>query len=547
MTPAAAAAPGASGPRWADLLAGLSVAGVLLPEAVAYAGIAGVPPGHAFIAALCGLLVYPLIGSSRFAIVAPTSSAAAVFASATASGGSDLGFALVLLTAALFLLAAALKADFLGAFISRPVLRGFAWGLAVTIVLKQLPHVMGVHAQARQTLPLAWELVGRLPQAHRPSLALGLGALALWLLLRHGARRWVALPPSLLVLALGTAWAAWSGSTQGVALVGRIDWPGLALRLPALDTEAWLHATQIAPALLLILFAESWGAVRSLALQAGDTVDTRRELAALGAANLASGLLQGLPVGAGFSAAAANQSSGAKSRLAGVAAAAALALLLWWGRDALARLPLPVLAAVVIGILSHNLWPRPVIESLRLGGDTWLALAAAASVLAFGVLFGMLVAVGLSLVLAIRRFSQPLVVEIARLPGTHDFLDRERHAGLDAPAPGVLLMRPEEPLFFANAEGALQRVRRQAAQRQARVVVLSLEMCDDLDSSTVEAIGEFSAALAGQGAQLLLARVKDRPRLDLARAGLAPPERLFWSVDDAYAQAVALAGAAPAA
>lgn len=557
MSAAAAAMPvKAGGPRGADLLAGLSVAGVLLPEAVAYAAIAGVPPVHAFIAALCGLLVYPLIGSSRFAIVAPTSSAAAVFASAVATGGVDLGFALVLLTAALFLLAAALKAEFLGAFISRPVLRGFAWGLAVTIVLKQVPHVMGVHAESSHTLALAWELLQRLPRAHHPSLWLGVAALALWLVLRHVVGRRVKLPPSLVVLALGTAWAAWAtsgGGTHGVALVGHIDWPGLQLHLPSLDMAEWLHAAQIAPALLLILFAESWGSVRSLALQTGDSVNTRRELAALGAANLASGLLQGLPVGAGFSAATANQSSGAQSRLAGVAAAAALALLLWWGRGALALLPQPVLAAVVIGILSHNLWPKSVIESLRLGGDAWLAVAAAASVLVFGVLFGMLVAVGLSLVLAIRRFSQPLVVEIARLPGTHDFLDRERHAGLEPPAPGVLLMRPEEPLFFANTEAVLRRVREQAASQQARVVVLSLEMTDDLDSTTVEAIGEFTAALTRQGAQLLLARVKDRVRLDLARAGLdqlspdtadvPPPARLFWSVDDAYAEALTLVAA----
>lgn len=558
MTRAAASAVGVGGgARWPDLLAGLSVAGVLLPEAVAYAAIAGVPPVHALIAALCGLLVYPFIGSSRFAIVAPTSSAAAVFASAVAVGGTDMGFALVLLTAALFLLAAALKAEFLGAFISRPVLRGFAWGLAVTIMVKQVPHVMAVHADASQTLALVWELLERLPQAHRPSLYLGLGALALWLGLHHGARRLLALPPSLLVLALGTVWAAWGGNTQGMELVGRIDWSELRLRLPAIEVDDWLHAAQIAPALLLILFAESWGSVRSLALQSGDALSTRRELAALGAANLASGLLQGLPVGAGFSAASANQSSGASSRLAGVAAAAALALLLWWGRDVLALLPLPVLAAVVIGILSHNLWPKPVIESLRLGGDAWLAVAAAASVLVFGVLFGMLVAVALSLVLALRRFAQPLVVEIARLPGTHDFLDRERHAGLEPPAPGVLLMRPEEPLFFANAEAALRHVRQQAARRAARVVVLSLEMCDDLDSTTMEAIGEFTATLADQGSELLLARVKDRPRRDLARAGLdllsasaaASPlsERLFWSVDDAYEQALALLGAAPPA
>lgn len=550
-TPSSQAVP-AGGRHWlADAMAGLAVAGVLLPEAVAYAGIAGVPPIHALVAALCGLLMYPLIGGSRVAVVSPTSSAAAVFASTVAIGGMGMGLALVLLTAGLFLLAAALRADFLGAFISRPVLRGFTWGLAVTIVLTQLPHVLGLTSHARQALAVLAELMPQWERTHWPSLVAGSVALALWLGLRHVLRvSW--LPPSLLVLVLGTAWARWSGNAWGLALVGPIEWRGLQLQWPALPLDQWLRAAQIAPALLLILFAESWSSVRSLALQSGEPVVIRRELAALGTANLASGLLQGLPVGAGFSAAMANQSSGARSKRAGLAAACALALLLWQGRGLLAWVPLPVLAATVIGILSHNLWPRPVIESLRLGGDAWLAVAAAASVLVFGVLFGMLMAVALSLVLAVRGFSTPRVVEVARLPGTHDFLDRAHHPGLEPPEPGILLMRPDVPLFFANAEAALRRVRLEAARQHARVVVLSLEMSDDFDSTSIEAIGEFDAALRRQGCQLLLARVKDHARQDLARAGLdrlsagapVPADRLFWSVDDAYARALALAAAA---
>src|SRR2546425_5553020 len=131
-------------------------------------------------------------------------------------------------------------------------------------------------------------------------------------------------------------------NTQGVALVGDITWQALEWRLPALSTDHWLRTMEIAPALLLILFAESWGSVRSLALQSGDQLDGNRELLALGAANLASGLLQGLPVGAGFSAASANQAAGGRSKWAGVAAALALALLLWLARPWLALLPMPV-------------------------------------------------------------------------------------------------------------------------------------------------------------------------------------------------------------
>jgi MFS superfamily sulfate permease-like transporter len=523
----------------------VSVAGVLLPEAVAYAAIAGVAPMHALLAALIGLCLYPLLGSSRFAVVSPTSSAAAVFASAVAMGGPAMGYALVGLTGLLFLLASALRAGFLGAFISRPVLRGFAWALGLTIMVRQLPHIAGLQTHATQTGPLAWELLARAAQWHRPSLWLGAAALALWLALHRGLRRWLFVPTSLLVLGLGVALSAALGlDAQGVALVGRIAWQPLTLNFPELDSAHWLQAMQLAPALLLILFAESWGAVRSLALQSGDRVNANRELLALGAANLTCGLLQGLPVGAGFSAAAANHAAGGRSKVAGVAAALALALLLWLARPWLALLPLPVLAAVVIGILSRHAWPRAVLTSLRLGGDAWLALVAGAGVFAFGALPGMLLAVGLSLLLAIRRFAQPLVAELGLLPGTRDYLDRKLHPDALAQA-GTLIMRPEEPLFFANAEQVFQYVLRRADAAQARIVVLSLEVCDDLDSTAVEALAEFSASLALQGKSLLLARVKDRPRNALARMGLADASTggwpLFWSVDDAARAAAGMA------
>ena len=522
---------------------------MLLPEAVAYAAIAGVAPMHALLAALIGLCIYPLLGTSRFAVVAPTSSAAAVFASAAALGGPPMGYALVGLTGLLFLVAAALKAGFLGAFISRPVLRGFAWALGLTIMIRQLPHLTGLQVHEAQTGPLLWALLTQTAQWHRPSLTLGLGALGLWLALYHGLRRWRFVPTSLLVLGLGVALsAALDLGGQGVAQVNTIAWQPLAWQLPSLSNERWLQAMQLAPALLLILFAESWGSVRSLALQSGGQVNANRELLALGAANLSCGLVQGLPVGAGFSAAAANHAAGGRSKWAGVAAALALGLLLWLARPWLALLPLPVLAAVVVGILSHNFWPHAMLLSLRIGGDAWLAWAAAAGVFGFGVLPGMLLAVALSLLLALRRFAQPLVSELGLLPDTRDYLDRVRHPDALTQA-STLIMRPEEPLFFANAEQVFHRVRQRADALQASVVVLSLEVCDDLDSTAVEALAELTASLERHGIALLLARVKDRPREALLRAGLTHAAgggvALFWSVDDAAQAAAALT--APAA
>ncbi len=524
----------------ADLLAGVSVAGVLLPEAVAYAAIAGVEPMHALLATLIGLTVYPWLGTSRFAMVAPTSSAAAVFASALAIGGPAMGYALVGVTGLLFLLAALLRAGFLGAFISRPVLRGFAWALALTIMVKQLPHITGVAANGAQTGLLLWHWLLDAAHWNSTSMLLGAGALVLWLGIRHGLSRWGFVPVSLIVLGLSVALsAAFNLGSRDVLLVGDIAWQRLSWGLPVLSTEQWLRTWEIAPALLLILFAESWGSVRSLALQQGDSVDANRELLALGVANLASGLVQGLPVGAGYSAASAAQAAGGRSKWAGAAAAAALGALLWLARPWLALLPVPVLAAVVLAILSHNLWPTAVLSTLRLGGDAWLAVVAAAGVLLFGVLFGMLLAVVLSLLLAIRRFALPLVSELGQLGVTRDYVDHARHPEATL-QPGVLIMRPAEPLFFANAEQVFQLVLARSKAVQARVVVLSLEVSDDLDSTAVEALAEFATALRVESVVLMLARVKDKPRQALIRVGLATSEslgrggvQLFWSVDDA--------------
>lgn len=525
---------------WADLFAGLSVAGVLLPEAVAYAAIAGVPTMHALLAALVGLCIYPLLGTSRFAIVAPTSSAAAVFATALGTGGPDMGYALVALTGALFLVAGLSRAGFLGAYISRPVLRGFAWGLAVTIILKQLPHIGGVTVAGSTAVQVIYGLFEEWPKADWHSVALGCAALLLWLAVHHGLRRVVFIPQSLVVLVLGIVVSVWLDlGAQGIALVGHVEWQSLTLHIPAITTEQWLHAAEVAPALLLILFAESWGSVRSLALQTGDVVDANREMLAFGSANLLSAVLQGLPVGAGFSAASANFSAGGRSKWASLAAAVALSLLLWQAHDWLALLPVPVLAAVVVGILSHNLWPRAVITGLRLGGDAWLAVAAAICVLFFGVLFGMLLAVGSSVILAIRRFAQPIVTELGNLPGTRDFVDCLRHTEA-VRTPGILIVRPEEPLFFANAEQVFQVIGTRAVDAPLHSVVLSLEVCDDLDATATEALAEFASRLQQDGRQLVLARVKDRVREALTRAGLLSTDvaqgaavTVHWSVDDA--------------
>lgn len=523
-----------------DALAGLAVAGLMVPEAVAYAGIAGLAPGRALIAGVVGGLAYAVLGRSRFAIVSPTSSSAAILAAALASvampGSGAMGAnatALTLLAGLLFGALAIARLGSLAGFVSRPVLRGFAFGLALTIIVRQLPQIAGLPISGGSVGHVIWQLASRLPQWHGPSLLCGVLALGLLAVLR----RWPVMPGPLLVMALGIAGSLlFDLPGKGIALAGPTPLLFAAPTLPG-DPAIWLKLAPLALPLVMILFAESWGTMRSLALTRGDRLAANRELAALGLANGLSALAQGMPVGAGFSAGAANAAAGAQSRAAGLVAAIALLVLALWAGPLIAQIPEPVLAAVVIAALAHSLSPAPLLRPWRLGRDRWTAPSAALGVLALGVLDGMLLAIGLSVAQLLYRLAHPSLSELGQVGQSHDFVDRAAHPEAQA-LPGLAIYRPNAPLFFANAETVLGLVAARAQAAQVPVVVLSLEESDDLDSTAAEALGEFRRTLATRQCRLILARTHDRARAVLAAAGLAD---LAHDATFSVADAVALA------
>ena len=524
--------------RGSDLIAGVSVAGLILPEGIAFAGIAGLPPQRAVFAAIVGCLVYAGVGRSRYAIVSTTSSSAAILAAMLAAVGGDpivnAGFATVAvaLVGVLFGVAAACRLGSLTGFISRPVLRGFAFGLAVTIILRQLPILVGVPVHAADLLHLVVALIRSIPAWNIASV--GIGAAALVSLL--GLRRVPAVPRALLVLGLGIAASLLLGlSAHGVATVGTIDttlaWPSL----PSLGWPALSGLVRFTVPLVLILFAESWGTIRALALRHGDTVDANRELGALGAANLASAIVQGMPVGAGFSAGSASEAAGATSRLTAVAAALGLGLLIVCARPQIAALPEPVLAAVVIAALTHALDPTPLIRLWRIGRDQYVAIGAALGVLTLGVLNGMFVAIALSLLALIQRLGSPRVAQLGRLGDGHVFVDLARHPDAIVP-PGILIWRPAQPLFFANADVVLTEILARTSATSCRSIVLSLEQSYDLDSTALDALRECDLALSRAGIRLQLARLHDHARDLLTTSGdVDLLLRSSYSVDDAVA------------
>jgi MFS superfamily sulfate permease-like transporter len=386
---------------------------------------------------------------------------------------------------------------------------------------------------------------GHIELWHGASLAIAACA-ALLIAVLH---RWPQIPASLLAIMLAIA-ASYYGNLAafGVQEIGVVEPLVLRWGIPDLTAPQWMRAAELAFGLVMLVFAESWGSMRSMALAHGDQLDANRELQVLGACNAVAALLQGMPVGAGFSATSANAGAGASSKKAGAVALATVLLALFFALPALPFLPRPVLAVAVISALWHALSLRPLIALWRMNRDRVMLAGAALAVLFLGVLYGMLASIALSVVIALNRFSQPVVHELGELGSTRNFVDIQAQQGAKA-QPGLLILRPEEPLFFASAERVTGEIARQLRARPGVAsVILSLEESGDLDSTAVDCLLELNQQLRAAGVRLYIARAKTTVRSLLSNwdpQGLGQEQRMFWSVADAVAFATQQADVIP--
>jgi sulfate permease, SulP family len=521
----------------ADILAALSIAGLLLPEAVAYSGLANLPPQAGVIGLFAGLLCYGLIGRSRFAIVSATSSSAAVMAAATAALGAGDVSARVLLASILvpctglaFVLAGSARLGAISNLIARPVLRGFAFGLALVIAVKQIPALAGLHTHSGSFFALLLEVARILAAANPAALVCGLAALAGLFVLEHVRR----VPGALIVIVCGIAASGWLAS-HGVALTGPIH---LALDPPRVALPAhpnWPQTIEFALALMFILYAESYSSIRTFALKHDETVQPNRDLVTLGIANIVSGLFHGTPVGAGYSASSANEAAGAQSQASGLIAAAIILGLVLVCLPFIERIPEPILAAIVMHAVSKSLRLGPLQTYFLWKRDRLITVIAICAVLVFGLLNGLLFAIAFSLAMLLQTLARPRLSELGRL-GAHDYVSIDRFPK-SARNEEVMVLRPEEPLLFANADPVLALARLKIQRVPGvKVVVLSLEESPDLDGSSLESLAEFSAWLQKRQVELRLARLKDNARDALQRAAIPqlPATALeYSSVDDA--------------
>ncbi len=519
-----------------DLVAGATVWAVLVPEALAYATIAGAPPVVGLYAAAPALVLYAMFGSSKHLVVGPMSATAALSAGTIAAvadpSGSNyvaLTAALAIVTGAVAIIAGLLRLGFLAGFISEPVLKGFIVGLALTIIMGQLPKLFGIDGASGNFFEKLWGLITSLGETHWPTFVVGI----LSLVLVMGLRRYLPLVPgSLVAVALGVLVVTLFDLDQkGVEVVGTIT-PGLPhVGLPSgLGLDQYLGLAGPAVGVVLVGFAEGLGAAKTYAARAGYDVDANKELLGLGAANAGSGLASGMVVNGSLSKTAVNGGAGAKSQVSGLFVAVLTIITLLFLTGLFEQLPEATLGAIVVAAVIelvdiaslrrlYGVWSARLsaIYGKAARADFAAAIAAMFGVLIFDTLPGLVIGIGISFGLLLYRSSRPNIATLGRTAEGH-WHDSGRFEG-SVSEPGIVVLRVEGGLFFANADAIRERVVAAAAPPDVHGVVLDCESVPFVDVTAAEMIERLRTLLAGQGKQLVLARDIGQVRDVLGRAG----------------------------
>jgi SulP family sulfate permease len=540
--------------RWLsrDVIAGLTVWAVLVPEALAYASIAGVSPVVGLYAAPPALVLYAAFGSSRHLIVGPMSATAALSATAVADvapGDQDvvaLTAALAIITGVAALVAGLLRLGFLSNFISEPVMKGFIIGIALTILVGQLPKLFGVERGEGAFFEKAWDLLAHLGGTSLTTFGVGLASLAVVL----GLKRFLpAVPGSLVAVALAlVAVKLFELDQHGVGIIGSIESGLPAAGLPEVAFGDYGRLAGSGVGVMLVGFAEGLGAAKTYAAKAHYDIDTNRELIGLGTANAAAGLSSGMVVNGSLSKTAVNGGAGGRSQVSGLVVAALTVLTLLLLTGLFEDLPEATLAAVVIAAVIE-LVDLPALRELRdaytprlkaiygvaARPDLIAALAALMGVLLFDTLPGLVIGVGVSILLLVYRAAHPYLALLGQSSGDGAFVDQDRDAAT-TPVPGVVVLRPEAGLFFANAEAVRDRIRAEVDRSHPRAVVLDAETVPFIDLTAVRMLDELADDLARQGVHLTIARDVGPVRDLLGQtARTAPVRRSYPTVRAAIA------------
>jgi high affinity sulfate transporter 1 len=508
-----------------DLIAGVSVAAVALPTAIAYAEIIGLEPVVGLYAAIPALLAYAVFGTSRHLIVNPDAATCAIIGATLAplaAGDPELlaplSVVLAIFTGLFCFIASSLRLGFLADFLSRPILVGFLNGVAISIFLGQIGKVFGFPMTSHGIIPCLIEFLGKVHQTHLPTLAVGLIALGTMVASKRLVPRWPG--PLLAVVAAVAVVKAMNLEAAGVSVVGPVPAGLPRLHWPAFDPQFLQPLFGGALGVALVSFCNAMVVARSFAAKNNYEVDADRELMALGASQVAAGLCQGFAVSGTESRTAMNHAMGGKSQLAGLVAAAAMAVVLLFLTGPLRYLPKAALGAVLI-FAAIGLFDVGALRRLWHVSRAEFAVAVTTTlaVIALDVLEGILLAVTLALLLLLKRSARPPDAVLVRVPGMKGFHDLAQHADGGA-TPGLLLYRFGAGIVFYNASYFKKRVLGfAAAQPGLKWLVIDGSTVNTIDSTGAETLEALAGDLNRQGIRLGLAGFRSETLAMLRRAG----------------------------
>lgn len=510
-----------------DVLAGLAIWAVMIPEGMAYASIVGVPPIMGLYTIVPPLLAYALLGSSRQLVVGPDTATGLI--SALTVGGlaaqgtaefAALTSALAILIGVVFLLLGALRMGWVAAFIPAPVMRGFIEGLVLVTIMGQVPHLLGIEGAQGNFFARLGFVLRHLPDASPAPVLTGLLGLASLLALRRLAPR---VPAALAVAAVATIVVSlFGGEAATVQVVGVLPSGLPHVALPDVSPSSLRALLFGAFAIVLVGYAEALGGAKAAAMQAGGDVDPNQELLAHGPANILSGLFGGFLVVGSLSKTSVAIAAGARSQLANVVAAVFCFLTLVWLTPLFRGMPRPALAAIVIAAMLHLSKPGYLRDLLaRSRPEFAVAALVVAGELTLGVLDGIALGVAVSLILLIYRASHPHGAVLGELPGTDSYRDIRRHP--DAITyPGLLIWRPGGDLFFASIgrDNEGRRAAWAASEPPARRVLLDCSAVSFIDTTACDAMLHSIQETESRGISVAFAQVRDPVRERMRRAGI---------------------------
>jgi high affinity sulfate transporter 1 len=510
-----------------DVLAGLAVWAVMVPEGMAYAGIVGVPAIMGLYTIVPPLIAYALLGSSRLLVVGPdtaTGLISALTVGAVASQGSAsfnaLTSTLAVLIGAFFLLFGALRMGWVAAFIPTPVMRGFIEGLVCVTFIGQVPHLLGLEGASGNFFTKLWSVLTQLANTSRAPVLTGLLSLLAMLSLRHLTPR---VPAALVVAVVATILIGLLGAeAAGVSVVGELPSGLPHFGLPKLDLAVLRELAPGALAIVLVGYAEALGGAKAAAMQGGGDIDPNQELIAHGPANILSGLFGGFLVVGSLSKTSVAMAAGARTQLANLVAAVFCFLTLVFLTPLFRGMPHPALAAIVIAAMLHLSKPSYLCDLMaRSRWEFTLAAIVVAAELTLGVSQGIALGVALSLLMLIYRTSHPRGAVLGQLPGTEAYRDVRRHPEAIT-FPGLLIWRVGGDLFFASAGRVGDELKAALPESRppARHVLIDADSVNLIDTSGCDAMLNTINGLHSQGITVAFARVRDEVRERMRLGGV---------------------------